>query len=122
MVNQYLVRAAEDPKLIARLIEEQIPLTVCPLSNLRLCGVPSLDVHPLRRMLQAGLIATVNSDDPAYFGGYMNENFVAVQQALDLNEDDLVSLAANGFHAAFIDEAARQRHLSVLHAYGLSRR
>lgn len=115
-------RALEDADLTARLVREQMALTVCPLSNLRLCGVTDMKVHPLKRMLQAGLRATVNSDDPAYFGGYINENFLAVQRALGLTEDDLVTLAANSFHAAFIDEAARQRHLSVLHAYGLSRR
>ncbi len=114
-------RALEDSALTARLAREQMALTVCPLSNLRLCGVTDMKQHPLKRMLRAGLRATINSDDPAYFGGYMNENFDAVQRALDLTQDDIVALAANGFHAAFIDEAARQRHLATLHAYCLSR-
>jgi adenosine deaminase len=114
-------RALEDVALTARLAREKMALTVCPLSNLRLCGVTDMTQHPLKRMLQAGLRATVNSDDPAYFGGYVNENFVAVQRALGLTRDDIVTLAANGFHAAFIDEAARQRHLATLNAYCLSR-
>ncbi|MFI5000917.1 MAG: adenosine deaminase [Reyranellales bacterium] len=115
-------RALEDPELTARLAREQIPLTVCPLSNLRLCGVPDMASHPLKRMLQAGLMATVNSDDPAYFGGYITENFQAVQQALALGQDEIVTLARNGFHAAFCDEATKQKHLSEIDDYCLSRR
>jgi len=114
-------RALEDAALTGRLARERVPLTVCPLSNLRLCGVPDMRSHPLKRMLQAGLCATVNSDDPAYFGGYMNENFDAAQRALGLGRDDIVTLAANGFQSAFLDEASRQRHLATLHAYCLSR-
>jgi len=104
----------EDAGLVARLAREQIPLTVCPLSNLRLCVVPDLAAHPLKRMLEAGLMVTLNSDDPAYFGGYMTENFLAVQQALSLTRGDIVTLAGNGFRAAFCDEAVEQRHLSAL--------
>jgi adenosine deaminase len=114
-------RALEDPGLTARLAREQIPLTVCPLSNLRLCVVPDMAAHPLKRMLQAGLMATVNSDDPAYFGGYVTENFLAVQQALGLTKAEIVTLAGNSFRAAFIDEAAKQRHLAELNDYCLSR-
>jgi len=110
-------RALEDAALTARLARERIPLTVCPLSNLRLCVVDDMARHPLRRMLQAGLVATVNSDDPAYFGGYVTENFTAVQQALDLSRDEVVTLAGNGFRAAFIDDAERQRHLAALDEY-----
>ena len=110
-------RALEDPALTARLAREQIPLTVCPLSNLRLCVVPDMKAHPLKRMLQAGLMATLNSDDPAYFGGYMNENFSAVQQGLDLGRDDIATLARNGFRAAFCDEAAKGRHLAALDSF-----
>ena len=110
-------RALEDEKLVARLVREQMPLTVCPLSNLRLCVVNDMTQHPLRRMLQAGLVATVNSDDPAYFGGYVNENYIAVQQALDLTRDEIVTLAENGFRAAFIEEAAQQRHIAALKGY-----
>lgn len=110
-------RSLEDAKLVARLAAEQMPLTVCPLSNLRLCVVNDMAQHPLRRMLQAGLVATVNSDDPAYFGGYVNENYTAVQQALDLTRDEILTLAENGFRAAFLDEAAKQRHIAALRAY-----
>lgn len=110
-------RALEDTELTARLAREQMPLTVCPLSNLRLCVVKDMTQHPLRRMLQAGLMATLNSDDPAYFGGYVNENYIAVQQALDLSRDEIIALARNGFNAAFLDDAARQRHIAALEAY-----
>ncbi len=104
--------------MIARLVREQMPLTVCPLSNFRLCVVPELAAHPRRRMLQDGLMATLNSDDPAYFGGYMNENLSAV----GFNRDEIVTLARNGFLAAFCDEGTKQRYLSELDAYCLSRR
>jgi adenosine deaminase len=111
-------RALEDTALTERLVREQVPLTVCPLSNVRLCNVADIASHPLGRMLRMGLMATINSDDPAYFGGYMNENLAA----LSLTEDDMLTLARNGFHAAFLDEDARQRHLATLYAYSLSRR
>ena len=114
-------RALDDPALVARLARAKMPLTVCPLSNTRLCVVRDMAEHPLRRMLQAGLIATVNSDDPAYFGGYMNENFLAVQQALDLSREEIVTVARNGFRAAFCDETTRQRHLAAFDDYCLSR-
>ena len=107
-------RALDNPALTARLAAEKMPLTVCPLSNLRLCVVPDMRAHPLRRMLRAGLMATVNSDDPAYFGGYMTENFLAVRQALDLAKTEIVTLARNGFQAAFCDEATKRRHLAAL--------
>ena len=112
------VRALEDAALTARLAREQIPLTVCPLSNVRLCVVPDIEAHPLRRMLRDGLMATINSDDPAYFGGYMNENLSAVA----FGREEMITLARNGFRAAFCDEGTRQRYLSELDAYGLSRR
>lgn len=112
------VRALEDTDLTARLVREQVPLTVCPLSNVRLCVVPDIAQHPLRRMLRDGLMATINSDDPAYFGGYMNENLSAV----GFGRDEIVALARNGFRAAFCDEGTRQRYLSLLDAYSLSRR
>jgi adenine deaminase len=110
-------RALDDPELTARLAAEKMPLTVCPLSNLRLGVVSDLAAHPLRRMLQAGLMVTVNSDDPAYFGGYMTENFLAAQQALALTKEEVVTLARNGFRAAFCDESVRQRHLAALDAF-----
>ena len=90
-------RALEDPALVARLERDRIPLTVCPLSNLKLGVVDDLRNHPLRRMMDAGLLATVNSDDPAYFGGYINDNFVRVGDALNLSKDELDQLFNNSF-------------------------
>lgn len=108
------VRCMEDPALVERLAAEQIPLTVCPLSNVRLCVYPDMSQHPLKRMLEAGLRVTVNSDDPPYFGGYVNENFTAVQQALDLSRGELIQLARNSFTSAFISDAEQQKLLSEL--------
>lgn len=110
------VRSMEDARLVERLRRTRMPLTVCPLSNLRLRVVPSLAEHPLRRMLEAGLVATVNSDDPAYFGGYVSANYEKVTQALDLTGDQLVQLACNSFEAAFIDDGTRQRYYDAVHA------
>ena len=110
-------RALEDAALTARLAREGMPLTVCPLSNLKLCGVPSLGVHPLKRMLQAGLKATVNSDDPAYFGGYVNDNYRAAAAGRALGRDALVALARNSFLGAFIEDEERAAHIARLEAY-----
>jgi adenosine deaminase len=101
------VRSEEDPELMRRLIETQTPLTVCPLSNLKLRVVEDLRRHNLAHLLRAGLRVTVNSDDPAYFGGYMNANFIAVAEALALSRDEIAALARNGFLAAFVTEAER---------------
>ena len=103
------VRSIEDPALVERLVRERIPLTVCPLSNLRLKVVATLEDHPLKRMLEAGLVATCNSDDPAYFGGYVGDNFNAVRKALALSDGELVTLAKNSFEASFIDDASKRR-------------
>jgi adenosine deaminase len=108
------IRSLEDPSLVARLREEQVPLTVCPLSNVALRCVDDLTRHPLRRMLEAGLAATVNSDDPAYFGGYLHDNVAAVTRALGLEPDERRTLAANSFRASFLPEADKQRHLAAL--------
>ncbi|MCZ0935752.1 MAG: adenosine deaminase [Gemmatimonadetes bacterium] len=94
-------RALEDDALVARLHDDRIPLTVCPLSNLELRVVGDLAAHPIKRMLDLGLVATVNSDDPAYFGGYINENFRRVAEAVDLSIDDIETLARNSFAASF---------------------
>ena len=96
-------RALEDAALVSRLRRDQVPLTVCPLSNLKLAVVEDLSTHPLKRMLDLGLLVTVNSDDPAYFGGYVNANFTRVANALDLTPSDLTALADNSFVAAFRD-------------------
>jgi adenosine deaminase len=110
-------RALEDPALVARLVRERVPLTVCPLSNLRLKVVETLGAHPLKEMLDKGLCATVNSDDPAYFGGYLNANYQAVQEALGLSEADLARLARNAFEAAFLEGAEKRALLARLDDY-----
>ena len=112
-------RSLDDPKLVARLAAEKMTLTVCPLSNLKLCVVKDLKDHPLKRMLDLGLRATVNSDDPAYFGGYMNANFVAVADALALTKADLVTLAKNSFLGSFLSDAEKARHLAAVDTYAL---
>jgi adenosine deaminase len=94
------VRSLEDPDLVKRLGDEQIPLTVCPLSNERLQVVPSLDRHPLARMLELGLNVSINSDDPAYFGGYIGDNYVRVAEALELSRDELETIARNSLASA----------------------
>ena len=96
--------ALDDPALVERLVRERTPLTVCPLSNVRLRVVDDIRRHPLRTMMDKGLLVTVNSDDPAYFGGYVNENYSAVQKALGLSDGDLAQLARNSFHAAFLPQ------------------
>jgi adenosine deaminase len=110
------VRCLEDRRLVARLEADRVPLTVCPFSNVRLKVVETLEQHPLAKMLEHGLCATVNSDDPAYFGGYVGENLAGVADALQLDEPALVQLARNSFEAAFLDDAARARHLAELDA------
>ncbi len=103
-----------DNKLIEKLIERQIPLTICPLSNLRLKVVNDLSSHPLKTMLHKGLRVTVNSDDPAYFGGYINDNFVAIASALSLSKEEIGQLVQNSFHASFLPESTRQKYLHLL--------
>ena len=102
-------RSLEDGALVKRIANDGIALTVCPLSNLRLCGVKDMKDHPLKKMLLLGLKATVNSDDPAYFGGYMNENFRSVTHALSLTREDLVTLTRNGIEASFVSDAEKDR-------------
>ncbi len=111
------VRCVEDTRLVERLAAEQTPLTVCPLSNVKLRVFDSMEQHNLKELLGLGLCATVNSDDPAYFGGYMTENFLAVQQALGLDRDELQRLVRNSFEAAFLDQAERQRFIQELDSY-----
>jgi adenosine deaminase len=107
----------DDPALVADLAASGIALTVCPLSNLRLQVVRSLASHPLKAMLEAGLRVTVNSDDPSYFGGYINDNFSQTAQALGLNREHLITLARNSFNAAFMPETQRNRCQAALDAY-----
>jgi len=104
---------------VERLVRERIPLTLCPLSNVRLRTVDVLAEHPLPAMLDAGLLCTVNSDDPAYFGGYAGDNFDAVRTALGLDEERLRELTRNSFLASFLedDEERRARYLAEVTAY-----
>jgi adenine deaminase len=113
--------ALDDPALIKRLARERIPLTVCPLSNLRLQVVCDIRHHPLRSMIDQGLFVTINSDDPAYFGGYLNENYLAVQQGLGLTNDELTRLARNSFEAAFLAPTEKQALLRRVDDYVAAR-
>ena len=110
------VQSAKDPALMKRLAQDRIPLTVCPLSNLKLCVFPDLAQHNLGTLLDAGLVATVNSDDPAYFGGYMNQNFTQTFEATGLGVRHAWQLAANSFEGSFIDEAAKRAYVDRLNA------
>jgi adenosine deaminase len=110
------VRCLEDPRLVARLVAGRVPLTVCPLSNVRLRVFPTLAAHNLKRLLDAGLCVTVNSDDPAYFGGYLLENYRAIQVVLGLTRDDVLRLARNAIDASFLDEPGRQALVADLDA------
>jgi adenine deaminase len=105
-------RALEDPALIARLVHDRMALTVCPLSNLRLAVIDDMRRHPLKQMIDRGLFVTLNSDDPAYFGGYLNENFEAVQKALDLSMAEIEVIARNGFAASFLPAPAKAAALA----------
>ena len=109
-------RSMEAPDLVTRLAAMGITLTVCPLSNLKLRGVSDMREHPLKRMLDAGLKATVNSDDPAYFGGYLLDNYGAVTDALELGRDDLVALARNSIEGSFLSAAEQAPHLRRIDA------
>ena len=107
-------RLLEDEALIARVKEAGLTLTVCPLSNLSLCVVDDLKDHPMKRMLDLGLKATMNSDDPAYFGGYVNENYRQTAEAVGLTADDIVTLAKNSFTGSFLSEAEVAAHLAEI--------
>jgi adenosine deaminase len=102
----------DDDTLVARLVRERMALTVCPLSNLRLRVVEDLKAHPLRRMMDKDLVVTLNSDDPAYFGGYVNDNYRAVSDALLLNRDEIAAIVRNGFHASLMSDAEKQKALA----------
>ena len=108
-------RSMEDDALVDELVRRRIALTVCPLSNLKLQVVKDLRNHPLKRMMERGLLVTVNSDDPAYFGGYMNENYEAIAEALDLSADELKKLALNAFTASFLTEDEKEYWKQKVH-------
>ncbi|MFI9458281.1 adenosine deaminase [Acinetobacter sp. NPDC052428] len=110
------VRSEEDSELMQRLIAEKMPLTVCPLSNLKLCVVDDMQQHNIHRLLQQGVHVTVNSDDPSYFGGYMNDNFIAIAEALDLSNEEIKQLAINSFEASFITEADKEQWINQIRA------
>ena len=107
-------RALEDPALVQRIAAAGLTLTVCPLSNLRLCVISEIALSPVQQMLDAGLKVTINSDDPAYFGGYVNDNFHAVAQALNLSAAQIVLLAQNSFTGSFLPPAEQARHLTAI--------
>jgi len=111
------VRSIDDAALVARLAESQVPLTVCPLSNQYLKVTPDLSSHPLRDLMAAGVLVTINSDDPAYFGGYVNANYRAVQDAFHLGRAELVALARASFTASWLDAEAKARRIAEVDAY-----
>ncbi|MCR0984434.1 adenosine deaminase [Roseomonas populi] len=111
------VRSEADPNLMRRLAETGMPLTVCPCSNIMLRVFPDMAAHNIRRLHEAGLCLTVNSDDPSYFGAYVNENFASIQQALGFSDADLWGFARNSFLSAFLNEEDRARHLAELAAH-----
>jgi adenine deaminase len=111
------VRSIDDPALVARLAASGVPLTVCPLSNFRLGVSNDLRKHALRYLLEQGLVVTVNSDDPAYFGGYVNTNYGAIIDGLKLNDAEVGKLIRNGFEASFLDVAVRNEMLANFDAY-----
>jgi len=110
------VQAINDPALMARLLKDRIPLTVCPLSNLKLRVFPTLAMHNLGRMLDAGIVATINSDDPAYFGGYINQNFTQTFDALGMTAQQAYQLAHNSFGASFIGGSLKHQYIDRLNA------
>ena len=107
------IRCDEDAHLVKFLIDKQIPLTVCPLSNTKLKAVASMEKHNALTLLRQGVLVTLNSDDPAYFGGYLNANYEAIAEHLKVSEAELKQLARNSFHASFLDEAKKQVYLAL---------
>lgn len=107
----------EDEELVGLLRDQKIPLTLCPLSNLKLKVINRLEEHPIATMMQKGLMVTVNSDDPAYFGGYLNDNYLSLAQTLPLNRDQIFQIAKNSFLSSFLPEELRQKYLDLLLAY-----
>jgi len=103
--------------LVSRLEEDRIPLTVCPLSNVKLCVFNTIDDHNLKQLMDRGLIVMVNSDDPAYFGGYVVQNLLTVQQAFDLSQSEIYQLARNSFEASFLVAVEKQERLAELHRW-----
>lgn len=110
-------RSLDDANLVSRLARERVPLTVCPLSNVKLGVVKDIARHPIAAMIEKGLMVTINSDDPAYFGGYINENFLAIRSGLSLSREIAADLARNSIRSSFLPDAAKNRLLDRLQAY-----
>ena len=110
-------RSLEDDQLITHIVEKQIPLTVCPLSNLELKVVDDLKDHPMLQLMEAGLMVTINSDDPAYFGGYMNENYIQIAAALNLSKKQITDLAKNSFKASFLSDVEKEKLINQVEDY-----
>jgi len=108
------IRCLEDESLVQHLAHTRIPLTVCPLSNVKLNVCPSLEQHPVKRLLQRGVCVSIHSDDPAYFGGYITENYLAIQRALNLQPNDILQLAKNGVKASFLSDTEKEKLLSEI--------
>lgn len=111
-------KCTDDERLMERLAAEQLPLTLCPFSNVKLRVVPELRAHPVGELLRRGLCVTINSDDPAYFGGYIGDNYVGTAKALHLRKEEMVQVARNSFAASFLSDAEKPRHLSAVDTYG----
>jgi len=111
------VRSIEDPALVARLADSRVALTVCPLSNIKLRVFDDMKQHTLKQLLAQGVAVTVNSDDPAYFGGYVNANYFATVDALDLSEREVYMILRNGFEASFVSPEEKQALIADLDAY-----
>jgi len=110
-------RSLDDENLVQELARRRIPLTLCPLSNLKLGVIDRMEKHPLKKMMGKGLLVTINSDDPAYFGGYIDENYLAVQKALKLYKEDIYELAKNSFEASFSDKPRKEEMVTKLDKY-----
>jgi len=110
-------RSLDDDKLVEELVNRRMPMTICPLSNYRLKVVKDLHLHPLKKMMDKGLLVTVNSDDPAYFGGYVEENYLAIANALNLSKNDIYQLAKNSFYASFVSDEMKKQMIGKVEQY-----
>ncbi|OHT11903.1 Adenine deaminase [Tritrichomonas foetus] len=109
--------AINDPDLMKRLANEKIPCTMCPLSNLRLKVINSLEEHPIKKFLDAGILASINSDDPSFFRGYINDNYIQTQKALNLSRDDIIKIAKNSFISSYLSDEEKQKGIEMIDEY-----